>query len=129
MRGEPTGIEGGDMLVETALGDEHSDQQGFSDGSEQVAATEPFDREPQRRRDADLEDRRDDAASVARDVASSFAIELAIKERDGLCGERSPAYRRTIRPSRDRRRPKPVDLHPRHHRVLRCRRETGRHKQ
>jgi hypothetical protein len=86
-RGEPTGIEGGDnrgdLLVETALGDEHSDQQSLSDGTERVAMADPFDRKPQRRRGADQEDHRDDAAAAARDLATSFAIELAVKERDG----------------------------------------------
>ena len=74
------------MAGQAALGDEYSSQQGFSDGTEQMAMAEPFDREPWRRPGADQEDHRYDAVAAARDFAASFAIELALKEGDGTAG-------------------------------------------
>ena len=75
------------MLVETALGDEHCDQQSFDNGTEQVAAAELFDREPQRCSGADQEDHRDDAAVTARRLAAGLTVQFAVEERNRAAGE------------------------------------------
>ena len=91
MRGEPASIErlcvGGDVGGQAALWATSTAVSRALGLSEQMATTEPFARELQSRRAADQEDHRDDAMAAARDFAASFAIELAVKEGDGMAGE------------------------------------------
>jgi hypothetical protein len=99
-----------------------------------MATAQPFARELQSRRGADKEDHYNDAAAAARDLAASFAIELAVKEGDGTAGD----YDGMVYVAKDRRispdnpsiaRSATSKSSRSHHYVLRCRRETGRYKQ
>src|SRR5262249_9752588 len=48
----------GDVFVQAALSDDHCDQQGFDDSTEQMATAESLDHEPQRRGAADQQNYR-----------------------------------------------------------------------
>src|SRR4029077_681441 len=90
-RREPASLkrrsDGGDMLVEAALGDEDGNQQGFDRAAEQIAMAQLFDHKPQRCRAADQESYRDDAAAAARGLTAGLAVELVVKEPDRPAGE------------------------------------------
>ena len=60
------------MLVKAALGDEHGNQQGFDDGTEQMPAAHSLDRKTGCRRGADQQDHGDDPAIAARGLAAVF---------------------------------------------------------
>ena len=74
--------DGGDMLVKAALGDEHGNQQGFEDGTEQMPAAHSLDRKTGCRRGTDHHYHGDDPAIATRGFAAVVAIELAIEKRD-----------------------------------------------
>jgi len=69
------------------LGNQHRDQEALDGRAEQAASAEPLERKPEHRRHADQHDHRDDAPVAPRGLAADFAIEPAVKERDGAAGQ------------------------------------------
>jgi adenosylcobyric acid synthase len=90
--GQSAGIErpgdGGDMLVEAALGEEDGDHQHFDDGAGSRAAAQELDGEPEERGAARQYCHGDDAAAAARGFAANLAVELPVAKGDGAAGER-----------------------------------------
>src|SRR5215831_10890097 len=90
-RTEPSSIErlgnGGDMLVQAALGDEDGNQQGFNHGPEQVATAKSLNHEPQRCRTADQQYHRYDATVAARDLAANLAVQFTVEKSDRAAGK------------------------------------------